>query len=80
MSRLYFKFGWQIPGQIATLRSFLTMCHDKEDSLLPRRTRDSGSIFGGGRIGAESGTTAPHPPLLSSASVSKKQDGTPRRR
>ena len=72
MSRLYFKFGWQIPGQIATLRSFLTMCHDKEDSLLPRRTRDSGSIFGGG-TGAES-------PPPSSASVSKKRDGTPRRR
>lgn len=63
MSRLYFKFGWQIPGQIATLRSFLTMCHDKEDSLLPRRTRDSGSIFGGGGTGAESGTTARPPPF-----------------
>ena len=47
MSRLHLKFGWQIPGQIATLRCFLTMCHDKEDSLLPRRTRDVGSIFGG---------------------------------
>lgn len=78
MSRLYFKFGWQIPGQIATLRSFLTMCHDKEDSLLPRRTRDSGSIFGGG--GNRGGERHHRAPLLSSASVSKKQDGTPRRR
>lgn len=67
MSRLYLKFGLQIPGQIATLRSFLTMCHDKEDSLLPRRTRDIGVYFGGTGRG-----TAPCPPL-SSARASKSK-------
>lgn len=60
MSRLYLKFGLQIPGQIATLRSFLTMCHDKEDSLLPKRTRDIGVYFGGGTGRG----TAPCPSLI----------------
>lgn len=66
MSRLYLEFGWQIPGQIAALRSFLTLCHDKEDSLLPRRTRDLGSILG------KSGGEWHHVPL-SSASASKSK-------
>lgn len=64
MSRLYLEFGWQIPGQIATLRSFLTMCHDKEDSVLPREDTRLGVYFGG--IGRG---TAPCPPLVSPARV-----------
>lgn len=46
MSRLHLKFGWQIPGQIATLHSSLAVCHDNEDSLLQRRTQDLGVYFG----------------------------------
>lgn len=68
MSHLYLKFGSSIPGQIATLHSFLTMCHDKEGSLLPRRTWDTGSILGGDQEGSST-----MPPTPSSARVSKSK-------
>lgn len=46
MSRLYFKFGLQLPGQIAAFCSSPTMCHDKERLAAAKKDmRDTRSIL-----------------------------------
>lgn len=46
MSRLYFKFGLQLPGQIVAFCSSPTMCHDKERLAAAKKDmRDTRSIL-----------------------------------